>query len=273
MGRALYSERYGFQAVAIRVEPEVIPCPSKWSIYNRFDPDSDEFFATAEYEAFMDQGQANAEAPLLLPLTDSGSVSSSDDGDSASASGLDSPPVRLSALWDRLLDESAGVAFQPVPDEQLLLDIPGYTRAEERVPIHAGDDHDRPRAVPVAIHPPSALRNSTTATDLAHALRSAPIPIPAPRAASPDADSLSSASASPTPSTPPAVHAHLQLLTPSPPPTATPRIYVWTHAPATPASPTARRDTHPAASQGPLTNPAARTSLARLTPRLRAQNV
>ncbi|KAJ7446805.1 hypothetical protein FB451DRAFT_1291524 [Mycena latifolia] len=279
MGRALYSETYGVNAPKIRVEREVVPCPSKWSIYNRFDPDSDEFFEGAEYEAFMDQVPPDVDVePLPATATDSGSGSSESD-DSESGRDSPSPPVRMSAIWDRLVDESAAAEYQPVPDEQLLLDIPGYARADdardgERVPIRVTDEHGLQRPVTVSVHPPSSLRNSTTATDLARANASAPIDIPVTRATSsePELDSASM-SMSTTPSTPPTVYTHLQMMTPSPPPTVTPRIYVWTHAPGSTASPTRHRDTHPAAGPGPLTNPGARQSLARLTPRRRAQNV
>ncbi|KAJ7696547.1 hypothetical protein B0H17DRAFT_1130940 [Mycena rosella] len=270
MGRALYSEKYGVNAIAVRVEPEPVQSPEpwrKWSLSNRFDPDSDEFFEDAEYEAFMDQGPLDVPLPLPLPPTDSSSSSSSEDSDSAS--GRDSPPVRMTAIWDRLLDEEAAAAYQPVPEEQLLLDIPGYALVDDLVTIHAADGP--PRAVTVTVHPPSALRNSTTATDLARArgsTGSAPITIPrAPSTPEPDSPA-SSFPYSASPSTPPAVYAHLQLTTPSPPPTVTPRIYMWgarphPYAPASPASPTSARHTHPA---GPLTNPSARQSRTRITP-------
>ncbi|KAJ6498310.1 hypothetical protein DFH09DRAFT_1376125 [Mycena vulgaris] len=260
MGRALYSQTYGIKAPAVHVEPEATPCPEKWSIYNRFDPDSDEFFADAEYEAFMDQEHDGVGVHVAV-ASDSASDDTSDDSDSVG--GRDSPPVRMTAIWDRMLDDEAVAAatYQAVPEDQLLLDIPGYTRADDFVPIRVFDDHPRAVSVSVSVstspplHPPSALRNSTTATDLALA-----------RAPSPS-DSLSEPA---SPRTPPPVHAHLQLLTPSPAPTVTPRIYMWgaggptrTHAPASPGSPSVRH-TH---SAGPLTNPSARQSLARLPTR------
>jgi len=57
MGRPLYSASYSTPAV--RTEPEIAPPTAsfeKWTYWNPFDPDSDEFFerADAVYEAFID---------------------------------------------------------------------------------------------------------------------------------------------------------------------------------------------------------------------------
>ncbi|KAJ7781985.1 hypothetical protein DFH07DRAFT_392648 [Mycena maculata] len=269
MGRALFSETYGFKAPAIRVEPEPI-CPTfnKWSVYNRFDPDSDEFFEDAEWEAFVDKEAPNGlEHPVADAQLQLGQSSPSSGSDTESDRGspiLDLPArsIPMNIIWDRLVDESAAA----VGDEQVLADIPGYARADEpddRLAIRATADSGRAVTVSVAspIHPPSALRNSTTATDLAPAIA---IPV-APSTPGPESPV--------SPSTPPSVYTHLQMMTPSPPPTVTPRIYMWgprTHVPASPGSPSVRH-TH---SAGPLlSNPGARQSLARLPTRRRVQNV
>jgi hypothetical protein len=287
MGRALFTEKYGLKAPAIRVTPEPV-CPSydKWSISNPFDPDSDEFFQGAEYEAFMDQGEVDRlEHPVVV------SESSSD-----TDSGRDSPilednprPIRMNALWGRLVDESAEGIYQPVVDEVTgevayvrTSSYPGSVADEsdaDMVTIRATADPQHPRTVTVSvaspIHPPSLLRNSTTATDLER-VSVATAPAPSPRRVPPINIPVEPSTPSPaspvSPSTPPAVYTHLQMMTPSPPPTVTPRIYVWgtrAHMPASPGSPSVRQ-TH---SAGPLTNPGARQSLARITPRRRAQNV
>ncbi|KAJ7504269.1 hypothetical protein B0H11DRAFT_1981445 [Mycena galericulata] len=262
MGRALFSETYGVKAPTIRVEPEPIcPNPDKWSIYNRFDPDSDEFFEDAEFEAFKDVEHLAVAQPALS------SSSSSSDSDSDRGSPILDLPARtmpVNIIWDRMMDDDSASAG----DDQLLAEIPGYARAEEpddRVTIRATADSARSVTVSVAspIHPPSALRNSTTATDLARPTISIPEEPTTPGPESPV-----------SPSTPPAVYTHLQMMTPSPPPTVTPRIYMWggarTHVPASPASPSVRH----AHSPGPLlANPAARQSLARLPTRRRVQNV
>ncbi|KAJ7654501.1 hypothetical protein DFH06DRAFT_516044 [Mycena polygramma] len=290
MGRALFSETYGFKAPAIRVAaPEpVCPEPGKWSISNPFDPDSDEFFDGAEYEAFMDHGEVDRmEHPVVV--SDSSSSSSSDGSDSGRGSPVIDGvprPIRMNAIWDRLVDESA--AYQSVVDE--MSGEVEYMRTDESndvVTIRATADPQRPRAVAVtvvsSIHPPSSLRNSTTATDLERAARRAsvpPISIPlepsTPGPASPTSASESASPTTPSPTMPSPgpgpVYTHLQLMTPSPAPPVTPRVYVWgTQRAPVPASPSP--SAHHPHSAGPLTNPSARQSLARITPRRRAQNV
>ncbi|KAJ7187914.1 hypothetical protein C8R46DRAFT_1205144 [Mycena filopes] len=259
MGRALFSERYGSKARAavVRVDPE--PVYSNWSVHNAFDPDSDEFFSNAVYEAFVEPGEMDrGEHPVET---------------SSAGSDTEGSPV-INTIWDRLVENVAPEAA--VQDESMLADIPGYARTTyphravevdaDTVMIHADEDSARPRAVTVSIstsppiHPPSALRNSTTATDLERAS----IPA-APH--EPSTPSPTSASASPaSPRTPPALyahaHAHVQLMTPSPPPTVSPRIYMWgapTRVPASPGSPSVRH-THTHAA-----NPLARITSARMT--------
>ncbi|KAJ6619895.1 hypothetical protein B0H10DRAFT_2216451 [Mycena sp. CBHHK59/15] len=251
MGRALFSATYGSQAPAIRVEPEPIVCPyDKWSVYNQFDPDSDDFFKDAQLEAFIDKQEDEEETDMEPSF------------------GRDSPvdppstiPIRLTALWDHLLDETAAaVSLPPSPE-------PVHPSRHGRDACVRGDQHARGAStigddlITSPIHPPSALRNSTTATDLAlgapapwrtEVLRiaaptdsSAPIPVPA------------------SPSTPPPHPHQFELLTPSPAPPVTPHIYTWgsgrLHAPAIPTS--------------PLPNSGARQSLVRIPARRRVQNI
>ncbi|KAJ7043734.1 hypothetical protein C8F04DRAFT_1073121 [Mycena alexandri] len=250
MGRALLSATYGIKAPAV-VEPvePIFPDYGKWSTHNPFDPDSDEFFADAENEFFVERGEIDRhEHPVE-------SSSSGSDTEGSPVPHDDRRTIRMSAIWDRLVEESAAV---PAPaDDAMLADIPGYARTtyprrapdanagSDVVMIHA-DPAARPRAVTVSIssspplHPPSALRNSTTATDLERASSAsspAPAPVPVlttPRRISvppisiPTAPSTPSPSSPSSPSTPPALYApHLQLMTPSPPPTVSPRIYTW----------------------------------------------
>ncbi|KAJ7224137.1 hypothetical protein GGX14DRAFT_557028 [Mycena pura] len=273
MGRALFSanERYGL-APAIRVEPEAV-CPyDKWSAYNRFDPDADEFFEGAVFEAFLaDQ--------LELPVA----VSDSGSGYSDSDSGRDSPlpelsprPARMNPIWDRLTDESAVAAHQPV-DDDLLDDITDYASTvpnalpggSESVPIHA--TADRPRSVPITVYFPSTALSPSPEPTLAAPSTPSPRRFSVPPISIPAEPSTPNMESPVSPITPPAVYTHVSMMTPSPPPTVTPRIYMWgrTHTPASPGSPSIRH-TH---SAGPLTNPGARQSFARITTRRRAQNV
>ncbi|KAH9832610.1 uncharacterized protein C8Q71DRAFT_777294 [Rhodofomes roseus] len=81
MGRPLFSQYH--QTPAVRVEPEQPqPACEKWTYWNAFDPDSDEFFERddAVYEAFVPQdGTALPQPPTLMdmPLSSSSSEASS----------------------------------------------------------------------------------------------------------------------------------------------------------------------------------------------------
>ncbi|KAK7025187.1 hypothetical protein R3P38DRAFT_3396123 [Favolaschia claudopus] len=289
MGRALFSETYGVKALAIRVQSDnikeldqslpVYPDPARWSLSHCFDPDSDEFFQGAEYEAFMDIGEVDRlEHPVII------SDSSSDSSDSGRDSPLGEPapgPVpalparRTTMIWDRLVDDSAQTLLHDAATSDVsyarVLPLPGADTAITTPTARAPSS-----SLTAPSCTPPVRRNSTTASDLERSAAAAtvsprrvsvpPISIPAePSTPSTDSDSLSY-----SPTTPPAVYTtHVQLMTPSPPPTVTPRIYVWGGARtvnASPASPSVR-------TAGPLTNPSARQSLVRITPRRRAQNV
>jgi len=85
MGRPLFSSHQ--QTPAVRVEPEQPqPTCEKWTYWNAFDPDSDEFFerSDAVYEAIMPQdGTALPQPPPLIevpPSSSSSEVSSSGRG-------------------------------------------------------------------------------------------------------------------------------------------------------------------------------------------------
>lgn len=134
MGRALFSVSHPVSAPAVRSEPEAIPNSpyEKWSHCNAFDPDSDEFFNDAEYEAFIDPSAPIANAagssastsfnssPILsagaTPLRAFSPISDSSDSDSgsgsttASSSGRTSPRPLLDADANELL-ASANATF------------------------------------------------------------------------------------------------------------------------------------------------------------------
>jgi len=163
------------------------------------------------------------------------------------------------------------------------------------IPVSVADgtgDQPRPRRVfrprsttvssgPVFL-PPSSLRNSTTATDIEaeasppppqsptarRALNITPISIPnEPSSPSP----ISPASPS-TPTDNPYARELHSMLTPSPPPSVSPQVYRW-QSRVTLAVPTSPLGGLGAA--GPLTNPSARMSLARINiapTRVRLQN-
>jgi len=304
MGRALFSQTYVQPAVRTEPEPSADPY-EKWSEWNAFDPDSDEFFRDAEREVFLDTDEYKREREhLSVTVEGAGSPISSEsspsDTGSPMAVGSDDPTVLManaySSDWEhRFLIVGPGEAeWQRSREERH--EIIGYPRVTSlfnprtprRPDAESGEQVVRPgrfarrRAAtvtaPPTLLPPSSLRNSTTATEFddgATGLRShnrsslrrtvniTPINIP-----------IEPSTPGPlSPSTPPD-HFHFRtqtIFTPSPPPTVTPRIYTWNNpTPTSPTSPTTSRSTG-----GPLTNPNARMSLARISiapARVRIQN-
>ncbi|RXW24811.1 hypothetical protein EST38_g1016 [Candolleomyces aberdarensis] len=121
MGRALYSKTYR-STPAVRTEPEPVvdTICQKWSAWNKFDPDSDEFFVDAEYEAFIvppvqptlqepvHDGPPAPEAMTFdsVSVSDSSSDSSSDgassDGGSPMATGPDDPAAMIADAYPNL---------------------------------------------------------------------------------------------------------------------------------------------------------------------------
>ncbi|KAF9466136.1 hypothetical protein BDZ94DRAFT_1252195 [Collybia nuda] len=152
-----------------------------------------------------------------------------------------------------------------------------HPRASRNVNAESGEQAvrparaTRPRSATVTvptIHPPSSLRNSTTATELDRGFTTHRLSPPLRRTINitpiniPVEPSTPSPVSSESPSTPGTLYSHQiqHVLTPSPPPTVTPRLYTWNNdVPTSPTSPTTGRNMG-----GPLTNPGARMSLARI---------
>jgi hypothetical protein len=305
MGRALFSQAYALPTVRSEPEPSADPY-EKWSRWNAFDPDSDEFFDNAQREVFLDTEEYMRDQERLSSLVEGtgspvSSESSASEAGSPMAVGSDDPVVMMadayaaaSVDWEhRFLLAGAGEIEwrrNNNRDELERHEMIGYPRvtslfnprAPRNVATEGGEQVrpirvNRPRSATItvpAVHPPSSLRNSTTATEIddefvvlpAHRLSSplrrtvniTPINIPIE-------PSTPSPISSESPSTPPDTPYSRQIqhvFTPSPPPTVTPRIYTWNHhaTPASPPSPTVARSMG-----GPLTNPNARMSLARIS--------
>ncbi|KAK0501518.1 hypothetical protein EDD18DRAFT_1143073 [Armillaria luteobubalina] len=260
MGRALFSSTY-LSAPAVATPTPFADTPyekmyEKWSIFNQFDPDSDDFFEDAQYEAFITVEQEQEQE-----LSDAGNTpalsreSSMEDRSSPMAVGSDDPAAMLadaidSGEWDQSL---SGTAIDADADEQQwrrVGDLPIWTLANTRFVS------DPPTSSLPPFLPPSSLRNSTTASDLdddepatppRRSVTIAPITIPSePSSTSPVPPDA--------PLTPPNVTFSLSSLTPSPASSVTPRVYRWT------ASPSQHE------SSGPLTNASARMSHARIVP-------
>ncbi|KAL1747861.1 hypothetical protein HDZ31DRAFT_71998 [Schizophyllum fasciatum] len=308
MGRALYSSRYTKahqsqvqarqqqQALANPAQaemdaPTAAPEPAvavyeKWSPMNPFDPDSDDFFIDAEYEAFVD-----GEHPLPEPVVrveiipqrnvspiSSGSSSASEDGDredssSSSPMAVGADPATLLAgayapgEWERrfLLAGAGGAPPQPwLQMEQHLR--PGSIRRPLRARASSLSflPTSAPSPRPVA-HQPAGGRS----TYAGYADLFPPPPARPARPSSPGADEdvapADDASPEPAPRAPS-----------SPAPVAPPRLYTFDSRSGVPIarSPTverrapADRGTSSTPPSNPLPNPNARMSHSRISPRV-----
>lgn len=288
MGRALFSQIYA--PPTVRTEPE--PTIEKWGVWNKFDPDSDEFFNNAEFEAFINPGdpqyQRQQEDSIVVvevegssDLTSSSEGSVSDRG-SPMAVGPDDPAIMIADVFshsqwstgsdnwpDSRIDDLAETEWRSITNNRNPTDALSYNVSRATSVFARADSaralNDRLARVPVnTLTPffPSSLRNSTTANELfpeaprsptlRRSINITPINIPIE-------PSIPSPMSPGSPMTPPPQRYLLQtpqtMLTPSPPPTVSPRIYRWQHHPLPigPTSPTIARD-------GPLPNHRARRS-------------
>lgn len=238
MGRALFSLAYTVPKPVVRTEPEpqVETC-SKWSEWNRFDPDSDDFFQDAEYEAFID----HIPERLIRSLASPGGATDNMDLENRSDASNVSPMAV--GNWDTGF-HIAGLG---------LIDRPStpsdFSSSSSLSPVHSpvspqdADLLDNPPFIP-----PLSFRGPSPGIELPESPTFDPqsaIPItvsriqilPATRSPSPDLPST------PAYQTNRARQTSQTMLTPSPPPSVSPRVYSWQHhpIPALPASPTGTR--------------------------------
>ena len=186
MGRPLFSHH---QTPAVRVEPEQPqPVCEKWTYWNAFDPDSEEFFKRddAVYEAFVaDDGIVLPHSPTVIEAP---SVSSSE----ASSSGRVSPTedagrdlsteeidlalrreanlIRLGATREEEIQRRVREAREAFADSGLSIpDIPAdadpdtilrYVRGLDSISRHASMQAVRERVLPPT--PPSAPRDTSS---------------------------------------------------------------------------------------------------------------
>ncbi|TFK48567.1 hypothetical protein OE88DRAFT_1737809 [Heliocybe sulcata] len=293
MGRPLFSAAARDSAPAVRVEPEpVYPTYGKWTQWNAFDPDSDEFFESddAVYEAFVD--------PADLQPREEGSTSSRSASPTVVTAGH--TDVGVVVLQDDVSDVSSGSSEGTASGRESPME--GVSQEEERVETSASPTEDY---VPVVVRVPVNQRADSPAGELtrtrglydgrepAHVYRPgedvshfsnmynfALQSRGTPEARSPTIDRTtttrtsdiipifvhgpheqpSSPPATPRrpPSTPRVLRTPFSPLTPSPPPTVTPRLYHW-------SGPSVSIPTSP--SPAPiLRNPSARMSLAHIAP-------
>lgn len=296
MGRALYSQTYPAPApvVTIRTEPEITPQPCEpWSSWDHFDPDSEEFFQDAEYEAFIDPAQyareqlasaradnlndADGDAASDASESSEGGVSAGN-GESPMAVGADDPAVLIADIYTnhsaRWSNGSAD-AVSPTDPEWSPQTALSVNTSTSSIPALFSASSPASEYSPAFIPPP--LDHHVTRSPMLR--RMPPItPITITRTQTQtrvsDADDVDFLMRSPTPdssapSTPLPGDATFfppqSLLTPSPPPSVTPRFYAWQQytvpTVATPVSPTRIRSV---ARDGPLTNPRARMSYIRI---------
>lgn len=297
MGRALFSQNYS-SAPTVREEPDPattaldLPC-ERWSIWNQFDPDSEDFFRDAQLEYFIDgpidspiEVDGVDEPPHVVVLesvrdnSSSPSTASSNDNDNSDALSDNDSPMAVGA------DDPASLlagAYTPVDWQQRFLEAGSDprrqgrpTRVSHRGPRRIGgsrqytgnDPNSHLRGSPVSVFiPPAPYRTSTSSATASSAVSASNVPrSPVSRRTVsitpiniPSEPSLPSPVSPSTPTNPaPNViypTTTNNLVTPSPAPNTTPRIYTWNRFPGVSASPT--RDS-------PLTNPRARLSLSRI---------
>jgi hypothetical protein len=291
MGRSLFSQSYSTPAVRIEPEPTVDLC-EKYSLWNRFDPDSDDFFQDAEYEAFIDPVQYQREQEELVAVTradatedsDSSESSNSSDRGSPMAVGSDDPTILIANYanhpwsspaagggWQSATTDhsavTAGITYNPRRMQSVFGARPHETEDADHLgnPVFIPPDSFREPSEPDDLpssppHSPPTLRRTTDITPITVPTNPQVVFMPPTRTPSPGPLT--------TPSTPPLGYQSLpSLLTPSPAPSITPRFYSWQHhrpiptLPTVPPSPTTlshgNRD-------GPFTNPHARVSLMRI---------
>ncbi|KAI1791780.1 major facilitator superfamily domain-containing protein [Ganoderma leucocontextum] len=259
---------------AVRVEPEPQhPTVEKWTYWNAFDPDSDEFFDNddAVYEAFIDPAdRIQLPADPTEPPAEAIDVSSSSE---ASSSGrgtpmevvddIDTQTNRMMTVTMQDLESRTRIMRAldlPLPRNSALdaaIDVGRGLPAEERVTYlrslldRTDSDRERAQEPRAQAEARSALRErEPTYLDW-------PQEDSRPTTPEPAGGARASVPVTPVrPSTPPAQAAQATplFISPSPPPSVTPRLYSWATISASgPAVPTS-----------PLTNRGARMSVAHI---------
>ncbi|KAI0766055.1 hypothetical protein BC629DRAFT_905626 [Irpex lacteus] len=259
MGRPFFSSAaQTSEAPAVRVETEPAqPACERWTYWNPFDPDSEEFFSDAEDERIrtLDGPVAEAERPRRMIFEDMNSSSSESDGTESGretpvfVEGDDGPSVEELSPEEGRLARTTGMRILRPDDERHTYRAnlpvrapqppPSFSFAsrtatsfvrtpynrEESSPRRSSSPQPQPQPQPhpipraeVAVEPILAPRPVSTPAP------SAPITIPA------------------RPSTPPS-QAAWSFGTPSPAPSITPRLYTWRTIPAvgSPGSPLPNR--------------------------------
>lgn len=292
MGRTLFSQSYS-TVPAVRIEPEpTVDLCEKWSIWNRFDPDSEDFFQDAEYEAFIDPSQYQGEQEIAAVARADDATESSDSSESSvgargspMAVGSDDPALLIATYANHPWSSAEGGGWQsPSTDHSTV--TAGITYNPRRMQSVFGGG-SRPRETENVDHlgnpafiPPASFREPSPSIELDANPPSSPPHSPTLRRTvniTPQVVFMPP-TRSPSPDTPAPSTLRYQtpsaMLTPSPAPSATPRLYSWPRnpIPTVPPSPTLTRGNR----DGPFTNPHARISLMSIdaaTARIRQSNI
>ncbi|KAI0738476.1 hypothetical protein C8Q80DRAFT_1124660 [Daedaleopsis nitida] len=253
MGRPLFSAR----SPAVRVEPEPQqPTYEKWTYWNAFDPDSDEFFENddAVYEAFIDPAdriqlpadRAQPSAVVDVDVSSSSEASSSGRGTPMEVVDADAPDTASEARREILRASGMRALDDPSPRNAVLdaeieagRDLPSQERVLYYLSLMENMENPQGRERRNQQEPrPTVRERIPTYLDL---------PQEESRTPSPEPVALSRAIPIPStparPSTPPAQNTPL-FASPSPPPSVTPRLYSWSSlapAPGVPGSPLTNR--------------------------------
>jgi hypothetical protein len=287
MGRTLFSQNYPTAPTSQQGDPDVRAYET-WSKSNPFDPDSDEFFVDAVYEAFVDaeyerqreeqlrEDDEENRATIAMQIdTDSGvSLSSGSpllsSRGSPMAVGADDPAVILAdagyatpSEWNRSSSAVSGYTGwmhmgRIAMPEATTGYLPPLSIEEEIMALHSAARLNRLRSTSISAPQdqlptiPSRRTVTITPIDVTPVDRRPSVP----------------RSPSPTPLQTPPRRENVQLpdlITPSPAPTVTPHVYRWHTSTAPWMSPTPRSTAPVAqASPSPLPNQSARVSHSRI---------
>ncbi|KAF8967765.1 hypothetical protein BDZ97DRAFT_1903322 [Flammula alnicola] len=283
MGRALFSQAYAVPSPAVRTEPEPkVDICERWTSWSHFDPDSEDFFQDAEYEAFIDPVQVAREQAELASLARAdGTADSSDSSDSSisdrgspMAVGSDDPAILIADVYTNRTarwEVDSEVTSPTEPEWRPARATRSIARAFTVPPFVTSESPRRdqltnPVFIPPAIAPDASATDAPVSPTLRRTVNITPINVT--RTPQVEAEDRSPSPDSPAPSTPPPQSTltfrrqSQTMITPSPPPSVTPRFYSWQqHSfPALPSSPTLAHTNR----DGPLTNPRARMSFARI---------
>jgi hypothetical protein len=271
MGRALFSHYISSEPVVRSQSPPAPPSNDfygTWSVWNNFDPDSDEFFDGAQYEAFIEPGQPSPPPPAqqsIPHLEDpDSSESSSEGGDndrgSPMAVGSDDPVDMIaraySRSWDLTPEESRYALQRPLDGPaNAYMPLPqAPTRVRAPVPDDAPSLSTSRARIQSTTDTPVAAVSDPAVPLIPFATPSiSPIDIPVERR-------IPHAVGTPSPSR---FHhgSPSNDFTPSPAPAFTPRIYNWNRIPD-PSSPTPASRLSVSGSVSPVS----RMTLPRVTP-------